>query len=71
MTAPLTILAGLMEPSGIVRCFNRLVETLKLRYENFIGDGDYKAYLLKKDYVSKELKDGKTLRGRLLDKDIN
>ena len=37
--------AGLMEPSGVVRCFNRSVETLKLRYENFIGDGDSKAYL--------------------------
>ena len=34
-----------MEPSDVVRCFKRSVETLKLRYENVIGDGDYKAYL--------------------------
>ena len=37
--------AGLMKPSGVVRCFKRSVETLKLRYENFIGDGDWKAFL--------------------------
>ena len=95
--------AGLMEPSGVVRCFKRSVETLKLRYDNFIADGDSEAFLevakadpydgfpvkkgecighiqkrvgsrlrkLKKEYVSKKLKDGKTLRGRLADKDIN
>ena len=92
-----------MEPSGVVKCFKRSVETLKLRYENFIGDGDSKAFLevvkadpydgfpvkkgecighiqkrvgsrlrkLKKEYISKKLKDGKTLCGRLADKDIN
>ena len=37
--------AGLMEPSSVVRCFKRSVETLKLRYENFIGDGNSKAFL--------------------------
>ena len=95
--------AGLMKPSSVIRCFKRSVETLKPRYENFIGDGDLKAFLevvkadpydgfpvkkgecighiqkrvgsrlrkLKKEYVSKKLKDGKTLRGRLADKDIN
>ena len=30
---------------GVVRCFKRSVETLKLRDENFIGDGDSKVYL--------------------------
>ena len=95
--------AGLMEPADVVRCLKSSVETLKLRYENFIGDGDSKAFLevvkadpydgfpvkkgecighiqkrvgsrlrkLKKEYVSKKLKDGKTLRGRLADKNIN
>ena len=85
-----------MEPSSVVRCFKRSVETLKLRYDNFIGDGDWRAFLevvkvdpydgfpvkkgecighiqkragsrlrkLKKECVSKKLKDGKTLRGR-------
>ena len=30
--------------SGVVQCFSRSVATLQLRYENYIGDGDSKAY---------------------------
>ena len=37
--------AGSMEPAGILRCFLRSVGTLKLRFVNFIGDGDSKAFL--------------------------
>ena len=93
-----------MEPAGILKCFMRSVEQLNLRFINFIGDGDSKAYYevvkanpcgdrypvnkgeclghiqkpvgsrlrkLKKEYDGKKLADGKTLRGRLGDKEIN
>ena len=93
-----------MEPAGILKCFMRSVEQLNLRFINFIGDGDSKAYYvvvkanpygdrypvnkgeclghiqkcvgsrlrkLKKEYGGKKLSDGKTLRGRLGDKEIN
>ena len=33
-----------MEPAGILKCFTRSVEPLNLRFINFIGDGDSKAY---------------------------
>ena len=33
-----------MEPAGILKCFMRSVEQLNLRFINFIGDGDSKAY---------------------------
>ena len=32
--------AGSMEAAGVVRCFEKSVEMRKLRYENYIGDGD-------------------------------
>ena len=93
-----------MEPAGILKCFMRSVEQLNLRFINFFGDGDSKAYYevvkanpygdrypvnkgeclghiqkrvgsrlrkLKKEYGGKKLSDGKTLRGRLSDKEIN
>ena len=33
-----------MEPAGILKCFMRSVEQLNLRFINFIGDGESKAY---------------------------
>ena len=33
-----------MEPAGILKCFTRSVEQLNLRFINFIGDSDSKAY---------------------------
>ena len=36
--------AGSMEAEGVVRCFQKSVETRQLRYETYIGDGDSKAY---------------------------
>ena len=33
-----------MEPAGILKCFMRSVEQLNLRFINFIGNGDSKAY---------------------------
>ena len=34
-----------MEAAGLVDCFMSSVETRKLRYTHYIGDGDSKAYL--------------------------
>ena len=36
--------AGSMEASGLKECFMTSVETNKLRYTNYIGDGDSKSY---------------------------
>ena len=36
--------AGAMEVSGVLRLYNKSVKNLKLRYMNYIGDGDSKAY---------------------------
>ena len=36
--------AGAMEAEGVVRCFQKSVESRKLRYVTYIGDGDSKAY---------------------------
>ena len=36
--------AGAMEASGIVKCFQRLVERNNVRYKKFIGDGDSSSY---------------------------
>ena len=33
-----------MEAEGVVRCFEKSVESSKLRYVAYIGDGDSKAY---------------------------
>ena len=33
-----------MEPAGVLKCFEKSLETRKLRYANYIGDGDSKAY---------------------------
>ena len=95
--------AGSMEPAGVLKCFEKSLETRKLRYANYIGDGDSKAYndvvkadpykgfrvmkgecvghiqkrvgsrlrKLKKEYGGIKLSDGKGLRGRLGDKEIN
>ena len=36
--------AGAMEPSGILRIFEKSVENLQLRFTTYIGNGDSKAY---------------------------
>ena len=36
--------AGSMEASGLKECFMTSVERPKLRYTNYIGDGDSKPY---------------------------
>ena len=36
--------AGAMEPSGILRIFEKSVENLQLRFTTYVGDGDSKAY---------------------------
>lgn len=46
--------SGAMEPVGAYRIFERSVETRKLRYVNFFGDGDSKAYAAVKDIYGKD-----------------
>ena len=41
--------AGGMETEGAKRIFNRSISKRKLRYVNFLGDGDSKSYLNIKD----------------------
>ena len=36
--------AGSMEASGVLQCFRRSIETNKVRYTKYIGDGDTKAF---------------------------
>ena len=36
--------AGSMEPSGIVRMFEKSVDNLQVRFTTYIGDGDSQAY---------------------------
>ena len=44
-------LSGAMEAAGLVECFMSSVQDRKLRYINYIGDGDSKSY---SDIVAKD-----------------
>ena len=43
-----------MEPEGALRIFNRSVETNKLRYSEFYGDGNSKSYAAVKDVYEED-----------------
>ena len=49
-------LSGAMEATGLVECFMSSVQDQKLRYINYIGDGDSKSY---SDIVAKDPYNGK------------
>ncbi|XP_028418587.1 uncharacterized protein LOC114544031 [Dendronephthya gigantea] len=46
--------APAMEPEGALRIFNRSVESNKLRYSEFYGDGDSKSYAAVKDVYEED-----------------
>ena len=51
--------AGSMEAAGIVECFMSFEDDRKLRYINYIGDGDSKSY---SDAVAHDPYHGKRVR---------
>ena len=51
--------SGAMEATGLVECFMSSVQDQKLRYINYIGDGDSKPY---SDIVPKDPYNGKEVK---------